>query len=61
MFRIKKYTDGYSRRHFMQRTAAGMLGAGVFAPVWSALAENGDFSASYPDNLLSIEEYTKGA
>ncbi len=61
MFRIKKYHRDYSRRHFMKQTAAGMFGAGVLAPVWTTLAQNGDFSASYPEELLSIEQYTRGA
>ena len=58
--RIKKYTVDYSRRHFIEQTAAGFLGAGVLMPVWTALAENGDFAAAYTDDLLSIEEFTKG-
>ena len=59
--RIRKYTPDFSRRRFLEQTAKGVLGAGVLMPVWSALAENGDMSASYPDELLSIEDYTKGA
>ena len=61
MFRIKKYDINYSRRKFLEKTSIGVLGAGVLSPVWEALAENGDFSASYPDELLSIEDYSKGA
>ena len=57
---IRKYTRDFSRRKFLENTAASFLGAGVLTPVWSALAENGDFGAAYPDELLSIEEYTKG-
>lgn len=60
MIRIRKYTPDFARRRFMERTAAGFLGAGVLAPVWETLAENGDFAASYPEELLSIEQYTKG-
>lgn len=60
MIRIRKYTPDYSRRRFLEQTAAGIFGAGVLAPVWSTAAENGDFSKSYPAELLSIEEYTKG-
>ena len=58
---VKKYDVDFSKRKFIENTAAGFLGAGVLCPVWSALAENGDFSAAYPDELLSIENYTKGA
>ena len=60
MIRIRKYTADYSRRRFLEQTAAGMFGAGVLAPVWSTAAENGDFTQSYPAELLSIEDYTKG-
>jgi hypothetical protein len=60
MVRIKKYTTDFSRRRFVENTAAGVLGAGVLSPVWTSAEENGDFSASYPEELLSIEEYTRG-
>lgn len=59
--RIRKYDRGYSRRHFLEMSAKGMFGAGVLCPVWDAVAQNGGFEVSYPDELLSIEEYTKGA
>lgn len=59
--RIRKYDRGYSRRKFLEMTSKGMLGAGVLAPVWDAVAENGGFENSYPDELKSIDEYTKGA
>lgn len=59
--RIRKYDRGYSRRHFLEMSAKGMFGAGVLSPVWDAVAQNGGFEVSYPDELLSIEEYTKGA
>jgi len=58
---IRKYDRGYSRRRFIELSAKGMFGAGVLMPVWDAVAQNGGFEASYPDELLSIEEYTKGA
>lgn len=29
-------------------------------PLWKALADSGDISKAYPDELLSIEEYTRG-
>ena len=29
-------------------------------PLWKAIAQTGDISAAYPDELLSIAEYTKG-
>ncbi|MFP6782413.1 MAG: hypothetical protein VCB59_12030, partial [Gammaproteobacteria bacterium] len=58
---IRKYGRDYSRRRFMELSAKGMFGAGLLVPVWDAIAENGGFEASYPDELKSIEEYTKGA
>ncbi len=57
---IRKYDFNFSRRHFMQQTARGILGAGVFGSVWDAVAQNGTFEKVYPDELLSIGEYTKG-
>ncbi|MSR14219.1 MAG: DUF1329 domain-containing protein [Gammaproteobacteria bacterium] len=58
--RIRKYDLDYSKRHFMKQTARGILGAGVFGSVWDAVAQNGTFEKVYPDELLSIEMYTKG-
>ncbi|MBM4228818.1 MAG: DUF1329 domain-containing protein [Gammaproteobacteria bacterium] len=58
--RIRKYDFNFSRRHFMSQTAKGILGAGVFGSVWDAVAQNGTFEKVYPDELLSIGEYTKG-
>ena len=58
--RIRKYDFNYSRRHFMSQTAKGILGAGVFGSVWDAVAQNGTFEKVYPDELLSIDMYTKG-
>jgi len=59
-FRIRKYDFDYSRRSFMEKTAKG-LGAGVLAPLWTTIANSADdISKAYPDELLSIEMYTKG-
>ena len=58
--RILKYDFNYSRRHFIKQTARGVLGAGVFGSVWDAVAKNGTFENVYPDELMSIEMYTKG-
>jgi Protein of unknown function (DUF1329) len=58
--RIRKYDLDYSKRHFMKQTARGILGAGVFGSVWNAVAQNGTFEKVYPDELMSIEMYTKG-
>ena len=58
---IKKYDFNYGRRHFMEQASKGIFAAGVLMPVWDAVAENGELDAAYPDELLSIEEFTKGA
>ena len=58
---IKKYDFNYGRRHFIEQASKGIFAAGVLMPVWDAVAENGEIDAAYPDELLSIEEFTKGA
>jgi len=58
---IRKYDFDYSRRFFLDKTARGLGGAGVLTSLWPALANGGDASVAYPEELLSIEAYTKGA
>jgi len=58
--RIRKYDFNYSRRAFLEKTAKGIGTAGVLSPMWAAAATNGDITKAYPDELLSIEMYTKG-
>ena len=53
---IRKYGPDYARRHFLDQMTRGVLTAGVLHPVWSAVADNGEFTKSYPEELLSIEE-----
>ena len=48
------------RRHFLANTARAVAGAGVLMPLWKAIAADGDITRAYPDELLSIEAYTKG-
>ena len=57
---IKKYDTNFSRRRFMENTLKGVGAAGVLAPLWPLIANAGDVSKAYPDELLSIEMYTKG-
>jgi hypothetical protein len=58
--RIRKYDFDYSRRVFLDKVARG-TGAGVLAPLWPTIADSADdISKAYPDELLSIEMYTKG-
>lgn len=48
------------RRHFLANTARAVAGAGVLMPLWKVIAADGDITRAYPDELLSIEAYTKG-
>lgn len=56
---IRKFDFDFSRRAFMEK-GAGILGAGVLAPLWPLIAHGADITKAYPDELLSIEGYTKG-
>lgn len=58
--KLLRYDRGYSRRKFLSDAAAGVLGTGVLMPLWAATASNGDVSKAYPEELLSIENYTRG-
>ncbi|MDR3417905.1 MAG: DUF1329 domain-containing protein [Nevskia sp.] len=58
--RVKRYGHDFSRRHFLRQTGRSLLSAGVLMPLWKALAQSGDASRAYPDELLSIEGYTRG-
>ena len=58
---IKKYDFDYSRRHFMEKTAAGIGGAGVLSGLWPDISRSADIQSAYPEELLHIEAYTKGA
>jgi hypothetical protein len=57
---IRKFDFDFSRRVFMEKTAKGILSAGVLAPMWPLVAHGADITKAYPDELLSIEGYTKG-
>ena len=57
---IRKYDFDYARRYFMEKTALGLGGAGVLGSLWSELCRAGNASKAYPEELLSIEAYTKG-
>src|SRR5690606_33127911 len=57
-----KYDKDYTRRFFLEQSAKGIVGGGVLMPIWDAVQKNnGDVSAAYPDEALSIETLTKGA
>lgn len=57
---LRKYPKFFHRREFLRRTTAGMVGAGLLAPLWETIASTGDAAGAYPDELLSIDEYTGG-
>lgn len=61
--RIKKYDINYGRRKLLEKMAYGAASAGVLTPLWPMIAKasTGDISKAYPDELLSIEAYTKGS
>jgi uncharacterized protein DUF1329 len=56
--RIRKYDFDYGRRALLQKAAVG-ASAGVLAPLWPMIT-NGDMSKAYPDELMSVEGFTKG-
>lgn len=45
---------------FLANTANGLLRAGVLCSAWGAFARSGSTGSAYPDELVSIEEYTRG-
>ena len=55
-----RFDRGYSRRHFIEQMGRGVLATGVLAPLAEVLAATGSIEKAYPDELLSIEGYTKG-
>ncbi|MBI5920205.1 MAG: DUF1329 domain-containing protein [Betaproteobacteria bacterium] len=56
---IRKFDHDYSRRAFLAK-AGTMAGAGILAPLWPTIANSADISKVYPDELMSIDAYTKG-
>ena len=57
---IKKYDFDYSRRFFMEKVAKGAGSAGIFGALFPIMAETGTHYKAYPEELMSIEAYTKG-
>ena len=58
--RLLKYTEGWTRRHFLEQVGKGVFAAGVLNPLMDVVGRNGSLEAAYPPELLSIEAYTKG-
>jgi len=57
---IIRFGGDYSRRKFLTDASRGVLATGVLAPLAKTIAATGEVSKAYPDELLSIEGYTKG-
>jgi Protein of unknown function (DUF1329) len=53
------YFDYWTRRGFLKTTGA-WLGAGLLQPVLSLIDAGKTVEAAYPEEVLSIEKYTKG-
>jgi hypothetical protein len=56
---IRKYDFDFARRAFLGKAGA-LAGAGILTPLWPLIARAGDITKAYPEELLSIEAYTKG-
>lgn len=57
---IRKFDPGFSRRKFLEKSARGIFGAGVLCSAWDAFARTGATNSAYPDEISSIEIFTKG-
>src|SRR5690348_4729966 len=44
VMRVLKYSDGWTRRHFLEQAARGVVAAGVIAPLWDGIASTGSRS-----------------
>jgi len=49
-----------TRRRLIRQGAQSIFAAGVLGPLWDAVADTGDITRAYTEELLSIEAYTKG-
>src|SRR5260370_38561305 len=57
---LMKYTEGWTRRHFLDQVGKGLFAAGVLSPLMDVVGRHGTVEGAYPPELLSIEAYTKG-
>ncbi len=57
---IRRFDRGYSRRVFLEASTRGLFRAGVLCSALAAFVKTGSVAAAYPDELLSIEDYTRG-
>ena len=60
MAHLRSFDRDYSRRVFLDKTRRAMMGAGVLAAAWPSFCRSGSIASAYPDELLSIEAYTRG-
>jgi len=58
---VTKFDTQYTRRQCLASAGRAALGAGMLAPLWDVIARDGDVSRAYPDEALSIENYSHGA
>jgi hypothetical protein len=56
---IKKYDHNYGRRQLLKNMAVGAA-AGVLMPLDKLFAAGADLAKAYPDEIMSIDMYTKG-
>src|ERR1700687_1943951 len=57
---LVKYSEGWTRRHFLNQLGKGVFAAGILSPLMDVIGRDGNCEAAYPPELLSIEAYTKG-
>src|SRR3989338_9011634 len=56
---ITMWKPEWTRRDFL-KTAGAWAGAGLLQPVLPLIGSGKSIAAAYPDEVLSIEKYTKG-
>lgn len=56
---LQQWSSRMKRRDFL-RYGGRFSGAGVLASLWPTIASTGEVTKAYPDELLSIEAYTRG-
>lgn len=57
---ITRFDRQFSRRKFLADAARGVLSTGVLGSTWDAIAASGEINKAYPDELLSVDAYTRG-
>lgn len=57
---IRKYDFDYGRRALLEKVAKGTGAAGILTSLWPLIGSGSDMHRAYPEELTSIENYTKG-